>query len=268
MQDDGLAFIAIGENPNAWTSHLYDDNGQKVRPDQIVWCAFCDNIDTDDDGEHLSADDIFDVLDNKEYFGGAHVDEVLAGALAGVPLSMVSERNPSIPDTPFLAHIELKNSLMSHQAYRNYTNFMEAELAILQDLGYKIDRRNFFGYSVYGDNQTFINDNPFFGRNAEGTAYVQNKYNTATLGLGLHVYGSNNTIIQRADLLSAGAGDAGIRVDGQSNDLTILSGTCVYAAANTARIAMSLTSLKRGLSCGVASGPMRSIPHALSICGR
>lgn len=226
---DSWPVVLTGENPNAWTSHLYDDNGQKLAPDQIVWCSFCANVDTDDEGDPLSPEDIFDVRENKAYFGGEHVDEVLAGGMAGVPLSMSGDRDPGRPDTPFLAHIELKNSLMSHQAYRNYTTFMEAELAILQDLGYKIDRRNFFGYSVYGDNQTFINDNPFFGRNAEGTAYVQNAYNTATLGLGLHVYGSNNTIIQRADLLSAGAGGAGIRVDGQSNDLTILRGTRVYA---------------------------------------
>ncbi|WP_235818489.1 autotransporter family protein [Brucella grignonensis] len=228
-QDDGSALIYINETPNSWISHLYDDNGQKSRPDQIVWCSFCDNIALNDDDEPLRPEDIFDVRNNSAYFGGAHVADVLAGAMAGVPLSMVSSRDPNVPDVPFLAHIELKNSLMSHQPYRNYTNFMEAELAILQDLGYKIDRRNFFGYSIYGDDQTLINDNPFFGRNAEGTAYLQNTYNTATLGLGLHVYGGNNTITQRADLLSAGAGGAGIRVDGSSNDLSILPETHIYA---------------------------------------
>jgi len=228
LQNDGKYLVYTNDSPNAWTSHLYDDNGQKSSAGQIVWCQFCNNLE-DNDGEILLPEEIFDVRDNKPYFGGVHVDEVLAGGMAGVPLSMSAYQNSNKPDLPFLAHIELKNSLMSHQPYRNYTNFMEAELAILQDLGYTIDRRNFFGYSVYGDNQTLINDNPFFGRNAQGSAYVQNTYNTATLGLGLHVYGSNNTIYQRADLLSAGAGGAGIRVDGQSNDLSILRGTRVYA---------------------------------------
>lgn len=220
QQLGGLVEVKFNGVINAWTTHLIDSNGKSAAPNQTIICNYCEPAE--------AGADTFDVSSGWAYFAGSHVSEVLNGAMPGIPLRIDSSLSPGILDQPF-SHIELRNSMMSHQQYSNYMSLMEAEFATLQDIGYSIDRRNLFGFSVYNDDITLINDNPFFARNSEGTAYIDNSYNTAVMGLGLHVYGSNNTITQRADLLSAGAGGAGIRIDGISNDMVILPGTRVHA---------------------------------------
>lgn len=201
----------------AWSAQLHDDNGKPARPGQAILCGLC---------QHEYSPDAFDLRQDQGYFAGEHVKQVLAGAMPGVPVSMLYKGEI---DPNFMSHSELRNSLMSHQRYRNYVTLMEAELAALQDIGIVMDRRNYFGFSLYGNDQDLDNHHPYAARNAQGNAYLLGQYNTATQGLGLHIYGENNRLTQYADLLTVGAGAAGIRVDGSNNQVKIAPGTKVHA---------------------------------------
>lgn len=203
---------------SSWTQLLRDDNGNPARANQKIVCSACNNT---------YDPDAFDLRQDKGYLTGTHIEQVLAGGLRGVPVKILGEEGGV--DDNFMSHIELRNSVMSHQSYRNYSGFMEAELAVMQDLGYTIDRANFFGRSIYGDGLDLVNTQGFFERNAAGTQYLTGRYNLSTLGLGLHIYGSNNQIRQAADLLSAGSGGAGIRVDGENNTVIIEPGVKIHA---------------------------------------
>jgi uncharacterized protein with beta-barrel porin domain len=132
------------------------------------------------------------------------------------------------------SHFGLQNGLMTHMLFRNYSGFMEAEMAALQDLGYTIDRRNFFGRSVYTDGNTIDNSNGFYKSNGlddtgNWLGYETGTANTSSHGLGLHIYGSNNTVTQKADLLSVGRAGGGIRVDGFNNKVIVDENVKVYA---------------------------------------
>ena len=178
------------------------------------------------------------------YFTGEHVQEVLNGARIYYPDGAEIDPVPGLPVNgwefnesveaffPELSHIELQNSLMSHQGWRNWNTFMEAEIAVLQDIGYEIDRRDWFGYSVYNSGEegrpyVWVNTNPFYARNAEGTAYLPGVPNNNPWGIGLHVYGSHTDVTQAADILTSGEYALGIRVDGFNNTLRIAPGVIV-----------------------------------------
>ena len=63
------------------------------------------------------------------------------------------------------SHLELQNGLLSHQSWRNWGTFMEAELAMLQDLGYHLDRKRFFGTSIYASGAEYTVGQAFWARN-------------------------------------------------------------------------------------------------------
>lgn len=217
-----------------YSAHLYDCYGTQYDPS----FTFYQYGGSSANKGPLAEDGVFNVgysIKSEVYFKGEHVSEVLADSgLSGIPIDGwevydVDEAGNPTETLLDLSHLELERSMMSHQAYRNYTFFMEAELALLQDLGYQLDRRNFYGYSVYGDNQTLVNEHPFFERNADGTAYLAGAANTTTLGTGLHVYGKHNQITQAAPLLACGTAAVGIRVDGTDNHIIIPESTEIHA---------------------------------------
>lgn len=201
------SFASALDAVSSWDSHLRDSRGVWLKP----------GMDIVPEGSGVGSDEVFVVGEGTNSgvrFHGTHVAEAM-GNDEGLLINGLEGGAPE------LSHIELERGLMSHQNYRNYTTFMEAELAALQDIGYDIDRRNFFGYSVYGDDDTIINTNGYFARNDTGTGWLEGQANTATLGVGLHIYGKRNTVTQAADLLAGGVAGTGIRVDGSNNSLHI-----------------------------------------------
>ncbi|MDR1165986.1 MAG: hypothetical protein LBO66_09035 [Deltaproteobacteria bacterium] len=104
-------------------------------------------------------------------------------------------------------YLALKRTLLSGGAFQNYNAPVEAELAALRDIGYDVNPRDFYGRSIYLDGSTVVNGQGFLS--------------AAPFGVGLHVYGSFNTVTQEADLSASGPGGAGARVDGVANNLAI-----------------------------------------------
>ena len=210
-----------------WDTHLVDRYGTRLAKDMVV-------VRDRPDGPGGTPGTDFIVGDLNQsgvVFRGNHVSEVLDRALGN---ALPIEGFECYGDDCFLdlSHIELERGLMSHQYYRNYTSFMEAELATLQDIGYTIDRRNFFGYSVYGDGLTLVNTHGYFARNASGTDWLEGQANTATLGVGLHLYGKRNDVTQAADLLASGTAGTGIRIDGSHNTVRVNSDVRIAADGN------------------------------------
>ena len=130
----------------------------------------------------------------------------------GLPVHVIEDGKPE------LSHIELRNSFMSHQPYQNWSILMEAELAVLKDLGYtNVQLRDFFGKSYYLNNiaDTFSTGyGEWNGLNYSGYSQIAN-------GIGLHIYGNNNNITQNNNTLSDGKYTIGTRIDGVNNTYTL-----------------------------------------------
>lgn len=229
---------AFDSQLSRWDGWLYDAFGTRAQAGMEIL-----------DGDvHVPGAFVVDASGaNHAYFRGPQTMRVLGGALldsnglTGMPIQGLED------DEPDFSHPQIQNSMMSHLNYRNWVGYMEAELAMLNDIGYNIDLKDFYGLSIYdtGDGiSTFHNHNGYFARNPAGNGYLPGTYNASPLGIGLHIFGARNRIVQMADILSSGFGGAGIRMDGSGfiadgaggfdpvygqNHLTVAPGVKVHA---------------------------------------
>lgn len=214
-----------------WSQGLRDSNGKQAESGVTISIGG-----TEYDGDFVLDNDS---LYSGVYFTGDHVQEVLGeGTTLSFPeigLEQYEKLVPGLPVngaepdsnggiSPELSHIELQNGLLSHQNWRNWTIPMEAELAALQDVGLKFDRKQLFGYSIYASGSEdklneLINTNGYYAR--ENEQWLVGTPNETPLGIGLHIYGSYNKVTQAADILTVGEDAVGIRVEGVGNHLTI-----------------------------------------------
>ena len=226
-KSDGKFYINRGvANKNSWTLHLVDQNGNAAAPGKpIVTSA---DVPNNTDVANYFVVDKQITADGKgyAYFVGEHVTEALGGATffgrSALPVN-------GWEDNTFEGSHLQTTGMMSHRSYSNYTSFMEVELAVMQDLGYKFDRKAYFGRSIYGNGGNIVNNQGFFQRNAAGTAYLDNTYSTVPLGIGLHIYGSDNTVTQNANIMTTGTGATGIRIDGTGNTVIVPQNTEIHA---------------------------------------
>ena len=232
IRGDNTYFTPGVTDEKSWNLQLYDQNGNKAQSGMQIITSY-EFEELKKDKPSISPKDYF-IVDKKitdegegfAYFSGKNVVDALDGATffgrSALPV------NGWEGDRFEGSHIQT-SGMMSHRTYSNYSAFLEVELAALQDLGYDIDRKAYFGRSIYGNKGTIVNNQGFFARNQTGTAYLNNAYSDVNLGIGLHVYGYGNTVTQAADIMTKGNGGTGIRVDGMENTLIIPKDTEIHA---------------------------------------
>ncbi|SHI63992.1 Uncharacterized conserved protein, contains a C-terminal beta-barrel porin domain [Anaerovibrio lipolyticus DSM 3074] len=242
VNDKNEYYKRFDDSLNNWSSHLVDQNLNPAKPGmQIMTSDFFNDLKKDH--PEVKESDYF-IVDNGEgdngdnltgrqgyaFFIGSDVTAALDGGtfygVNGLPVKGWEKEDGIF--TFEGSHIETAG-IMSHRSYRNYTTFLEAELAVMNDIGYDIDRKAYYGRSIYNNGRTLINTQGYFARNADGTAYLNNTFSKVPLGIGLHIYGYDNNITQAANILTVGDGGTGVRVDGVNNTLIIPENTEIHA---------------------------------------
>lgn len=135
-------------------------------------------------------------------------------------------------DTDGRPFLNLRNTILSDSTFINYGFYTQAELAVLKDLGYEINDREFFGNSVFtnGDpknRQNVVLKQGFYAWSDTIHDYKNDQPSKIPLSVGTHIYGNYNDVTQSGTIASLGYSSIGIRVDGSYNSVTVPDKTAI-----------------------------------------
>ena len=141
--------------------------------------------------------------------------------------------------------VSLRNTVLSSSSFVNYGFYTQAEVALLKDLGYDINDKEFFGKSIYKSgtkdqyNVVHVKDG-FYAWSDELHGYKNDQPSRLPVSIGTHVYGSYNDVTQDATIASIGYASVGVRVDGSYNNVTIAKNAAVIEnGVNSSGIAVT-----------------------------
>ncbi|MGN0902957.1 MAG: hypothetical protein ACI4M9_06710, partial [Succinivibrio sp.] len=145
-------------------------------------------------------------------------------------LNLLSKVHFSYQGKPY---VDLRNTILSNSPFVNYGFYTEAELAVLEDLGYDINTSEFIGNSVYqsGNKKKLrkaVLNQGFSAWDDDLQSYKKDQPSRIPLTVGTHVYGNYNNVVQKGSISSIGVGSVGIRVDGSGNTVTVDNSSHIY----------------------------------------
>lgn len=220
---DNTKGVFTPEKFTEWDAHLYDVFGKQAERGMYISMDVTNGTPNNTGVFQIYANSALpgDIADYKyPTFRGPQVDE-LTGGLGMPVMGGFSNEGSGLDGANALGHPGIMQSIMSYGIIRNMP-FTEMELAAFEDMGYTIDRSQFFGKSYYYE----VGGNDQVNTRGFGTADAPN---TTLFGLGTHIMRDNLTLSQQADIYASGYGGGGMRIDGVGNALTIPGGVTVAA---------------------------------------
>ena len=218
---------------NAYTQGLKDIYGHAASPEQEIVLV--------SDGAEPCPDPTKFYLcypgaanDKDPNFHGANVDALTndkgISILGALYRTFDGVQEDFLDNGSSLSHVDSFLSFINYGKYCANTMVTELDLALLQDMGYQIDRGKYYGasYLEYGrvSNQGTVSD-------FSGDTYTQTDAFVGEAGrsfvTGAHIYRNDLTLNQNANITVKGDSGAGVVISGAGNTLNVAEGTTISA---------------------------------------